>query len=209
MNDLTTDSVVIPVEWGLAEVAAPGQTESGDLSVVLASPQGVVVAVADGLGHGHDAAMAARTAIATVKRHAAGSVISIVQRCHEACRGTRGVAMSLALCDTQYDAITWLGVGNIEGLLIRDGDATSPRRESLLLHNGVVGYSLPTLRPSVLPITHGDTLVFATDGVRSRFMVTPTLGTSPQHTADRILSTFGTRTDDALVLVVRYGRPRP
>jgi serine phosphatase RsbU (regulator of sigma subunit) len=38
----------------------------------------------------------------------------------------------------------------------------------VLLRSGVVGYQLPTLRASTLPIAPGDLLIFATDGIGAR-----------------------------------------
>ena len=76
-------------------------------------------------------------------------------------------------------------------------------QESLLLRAGVVGSQLPALQATVLPIVRGDTLFFATDGVRSDFSVTLSARENPQRAADRILEQYRTGTDDALVLVTR------
>jgi len=72
------------------------------------------------------------------------------------------------------------------------------------LRGGVVGYNLPTPRVVTLPVTQGDTLIFATDGIRSGFATEVVLSDSPQNMADRILENYGRGTDDTLVLVVRY-----
>jgi hypothetical protein len=76
-------------------------------------------------------------------------------------------------------------------------------REPLLLRAGVVGSQLPQLRPTILPIARGDTVYFATDGVRSAFSETLTALENPQKAADRILRQFQSGKDDALVLVTR------
>lgn len=60
-----------------------GEIESGDRHLVKAFPSGVLVAVVDGQGRGHEAAAAAKIAIATLEGHASESVISLVKRCHE------------------------------------------------------------------------------------------------------------------------------
>jgi len=52
---------------------------------------------------------------------------------------------------------------------------------------GVVGSQLPSLQATVLPIAQGDTLFFATDGVRSDFSATLSSRENPQRSADRIL----------------------
>ena len=50
------------IEWGVASRALPGQPTSGDLNVVKSFPDGVLVAALDGVGHGEQAATAARIA---------------------------------------------------------------------------------------------------------------------------------------------------
>src|SRR4029077_2530979 len=101
---------------------------------------------------------------------------------------------------------TWLGVGNVEGLLLHgDGPARpGPGRAALVTRGGIVGSELPRLHPVVLPIAPGDTLIFATDGIREGFADGLSLEAPPQHLADQILARHGKGTDDALVLVARY-----
>lgn len=195
------------IEWGAAASALPGQAVSGDRSVVAPFPGGVLVAVADGLGHGNEASLAAEIAVATLAKYAAESVIALVQRCHEALLRTRGVVMSLASLNGQDNTMTWMGVGNVEGVLFRADAEASPLRESILLRGGTVGYMLPPLRASVLPVARGDTLIFVTDGIRSSFAGDLALVASsraPQQIADGILSRHSRQTDDALALVARY-----
>jgi negative regulator of sigma-B (phosphoserine phosphatase) len=100
--------------------------------------------------------------------------------------------------------MTWLGVGNVQGVLMRADAKNGNVKESLLLRAGVVGSQLPALQATVLPIVQGDTLFFATDGVRSDFSVTLSARENPQRAADRILAHYGNGNDDALVLVARF-----
>ncbi|HXE41852.1 MAG TPA: hypothetical protein VN516_02420, partial [Candidatus Baltobacteraceae bacterium] len=67
-----------------------------------------------------------------------------------------------------------------------------------------VGYQLPSLQASVVPISHGDLLVFATDGVHAGFDQRTNLTETPKQIADGIMSRHFKGTDDALVLAVRY-----
>jgi hypothetical protein len=68
----------------------------------------------------------------------------------------------------------------------------------------VVGIRLPLVEGAIVPVMRGDTLIFATDGIRSEFTQHLALGDGPQQLADKILAQHATRTDDALVLVARY-----
>jgi serine phosphatase RsbU (regulator of sigma subunit) len=194
------------IEWGVATLALPGEAQSGDLHLVKPAGTGVLVAVVDGLGHGAEAATAAQAAVAALERHASESPVALIERCHRALKGTRGVVMSVALFARPERSMTWVGVGNVEGLLLHgDGAARSGApRESLVTRGGIVGSELPRLHPVVLPIARGDTLLFATDGIREGFAEGLPPEATPQQLADQILARHGKGTDDALVLVARY-----
>jgi phosphoserine phosphatase RsbX len=192
------------IDWGVASVALAGEAESGDLHLVKPLKHGVLVAAVDGLGHGAEAAAAARAAVAALDRYADEDVLPLVARCHEALLGTRGVVASLAFLDDARRALTWLSVGNVEGMLLFADPAARPVRASLVTRGGIVGSALPPLRAEVVPIAPGDTLIFATDGIRGGFTEGLASDATPQQLADDILARCGKGTDDALVLVARY-----
>lgn len=194
------------IEWGVASRALQGEPSSGDLKVVKSFPNGVLVAALDGIGHGDEAESAAMVARAILEAHAEESVIALIRRCHEGLRATRGVAMSVASFNLSEALMTWLGVGNVQGVLLRRGLAGGPAEESLLLRAGVVGAQLPSLQAAVLPVSIGDTLILATDGISSDFIRKLARNHPPQKAAESILAQHGKATDDALVLVARYMR---
>jgi phosphoserine phosphatase RsbX len=200
------------IDWGFAIAVRAGEQESGDLHVVKPVGSDVLVAVVDGLGHGAEAAAAARAAVAVLNRHAGDPLPRLVRRCHAALVGTRGVVMSVARFDRAAATMTWLGIGNVEGVLRRADPESRPARATLLTRGGIVGSELPELRAEVLSIAPRDTLIFATDGVETPFADDLPGDASPQELAERILARHGKGTDDALVLVARYaggpgGRP--
>lgn len=194
------------IDWGVATLALAGQSESGDLHLVKPLPHGVLVAVVDALGHGEEAAVAAKIAAATLDACARESVIALINDCHERLKNTHGVVMSLAWFNTRDNTVTWLGVGNVEGVLLHASPSAASDHESVLLRGGVVGYRLPPLRAAVIPINRGDTLIFATDGISSGFAEKLNLSEPPQKMAEQILARHGKENDDALVLVARYMR---
>src|SRR5437867_5333822 len=192
------------IEWGSASLPLAGEVESGDKHVVKTFPHGALLAAMDGLGHGEEAAAAANIAVRVLQSSENESLISLLKRCHEQLRSTRGVVISLAAFNAVDETMTWVGVGNVEGVLLRADPAVNPGYEYLTLRNGVVGSRLPLLHAAVVPVMRGDTLVFATDGIRSQFTQRRALGDGPQQIADRILARYAKGTDDALVLVGRY-----
>jgi serine phosphatase RsbU (regulator of sigma subunit) len=189
------------LEWWVAARSLPGQSDSGDHHLVHEQASGALLAAVDGLGHGREAATVAEIAIRTLRQGAQEHIVALVNRCHEELRGTRGVVMSLASFKAREGTLTWLGVGNVEGLVLRAGGSSIVR---LLLRRGVVGGHLPALHVATFPVRPGDTLVFATDGVGSGFDTDLDPMQPVQALAERILGEHGRGTDDALALIVRF-----
>jgi negative regulator of sigma-B (phosphoserine phosphatase) len=192
------------IAWGAAGRPLPGQAVSGDLFLVKPFPGGALAAVVDGLGHGEAAAAAARHAVRTLEPFARQPPLALVGRCHRGLRDTRGVVLSLASYDAAARALTWLGVGNVAGALQRAGGPAGAPPERLRPRRGVVGYQLPALRADVLTVGAGDTLLLATDGIRSEFADEAPPDATPQQVAEYLLERHGKDSDDALVLVVRF-----
>ena len=198
------------LDWGVASLPLNGQSESGDRSVVQFFPGGVLLGVIDGLGHGNEAALAASAAESILRAQPQEPVISLVRQCHENLRSTRGVVMSLVSFDILHGLMTWLGVGNVRGVLRRSGSSSNLPQEELLLRAGVIGgqIPLPPLQAAVLPVFQGDTLFLASDGIRGEFALEQAPSEMSQRTAQFILSRFAKGNDDALVLVARVGGNR-
>src|SRR5439155_19555428 len=117
MRDSSVDAPPV-IDWGVATLALAGETESGDLHLVKRVGRGTLVVAVDGLGHGAEAAAAARAAVAALDRYAEESLQPLVRRCHEALAGSPGAGMSLSYVDGVEPALTWAGVWNVEGVVL-------------------------------------------------------------------------------------------
>lgn len=197
------------IEHGVAGYVLPGEAESGDHYLLHCDQHGILIAAFDGIGHGQEAANAAKIAASFLKSAPEEPIISLVEQCHERLRSTRGVVLSLASIDPLHGMMTWLGVGNVQGVLVRNDARRGTVDETLLLRAGVVGSHLPSLEAAVLRIAQGDTLIFATDGIRRDFVESLSARENPQRAADRILKEYANGSDDALVLVSRFTGIRP
>jgi negative regulator of sigma-B (phosphoserine phosphatase) len=181
----------------------PGEDVSGDRHVAVTGSR-LVVAVIDGLGHGPDAAHAAGRAADVVGAHPDERPETLVHRCHEALHSTRGAAITIASIDAAVDELRWVGVGNVQAVLLQAGPPERGGRAWVPLRGGVVGYVLPALKPGTVRLRRDDVLVLATDGVRPVFGEWPRPSEPPGDIAARILAAQGRDSDDALVLVARY-----
>jgi len=190
------------IEWGWA--GQPFDIVSGDLHVMAPFPGGVLVALLDGLGHGHEAAEVSLAAASVLEAHASDTVLDLIQRCHNTLRKTRGLVMSLASFSAGPPTLTWAGVGNVAGDILCKQPKPEHANRTLVTRGGVVGFQLPPLRAEVLPILPGDTLIFTTDGISSGFSTGLAMNHNPQEIADFILARFAKSSDDAHVVVARY-----
>lgn len=192
--------------WGVASHAQGNQVDCGDAFTIQPTTAGFLVAVIDGLGHGPDAARAAQRAVNAINQSAEAPPQEILRACHRALLSSRGAAISMAQVDLEEERLAWLGVGNVEGVVLNPmaHKDFSWRSESLLVRGGVVGYELPNLRAGNVPFGLGSVLVFATDGIKEGFSSAISAGRHPQWTADQIMGGYDRGTDDALVLVVKH-----
>jgi negative regulator of sigma-B (phosphoserine phosphatase) len=192
------------LQWGVAAAPLPGQIESGDRFVIEPFHDGALVAVVDALGHGHRAAQIAGQAVDVLARHAHENLAALVQRCHGVLRDRHGATMSLASFDWQAHRMTWLGIGNVVGVVVPHSFRVESQVKRLLVRGGVVGGDLPDLEPITIALVPNDTLIMATDGIDEEFADELPQDLAPQPMAEHLFARYAKSTDDSLVLVARY-----
>lgn len=190
------------VEVEVATWVLSNDGECGDHYLVERFKDGALVAVVDGIGHGVEAAKVALKTISILKGQADAPVEDLVQQCHAALRGTRGAVLALASFNTRTRRMTWTGVGNVEGKLFSGAPSAAPT--TLLSSMGTLGQGTVEVRPSEVALKSGDTLILATDGVRSDFYLGVNFKKASKQLAEEILERSARRSDDALVAVARY-----
>lgn len=194
------------LDWSVATRAFPGESQSGDHYIVTRTSTGWLLAVADGLGHGPQASAAGRIFTEVVGRHIEEQPVALIRLCHEALRATRGSAGAVVTIDRSRSLLSWVGVGNVEGVL-RHADPVVSASDYITMRGGIVGYRLPDLQPAFLRLRDGDTLALATDGIHGDFVQAITTRQRPDVLAGNILNRYAKATDDALVLVARWSLP--
>ena len=191
------------VEWAVASRSLETE-ESGDAYLVSPLPGVTMLCVVDGLGHGPAAGLAARRAVELLSAGDVETPLTVLQRCHEGLRSTRGVVLAAAWVDGSRGLLTWLVVGNVHAVLVRARRVAGTRPRLLLGVAGVLGRQFPPVREHQEAIEPGDLLVFATDGIRPEFADDLRAGHAPGRLAPAILAGHWTGGDDALVLAARY-----
>lgn len=192
------------VEWASAFVTLPGETQCGDRHYVADVPEGTLIAVVDGIGHGDEAAFAAERAVEVIDRYGVSEPIELLmQRCDTALRDTRGAAISIASFVAEEHTLNWLAIGNVSGRVQRRAPVSQFPHESLLLRPGVVGRRPARGQPTAVRIGRGDVLVFATDGVDPDFIESIDVEDTAESIAETLLAKHGKANDDALAFVIR------
>ena len=184
----------------MARHALHGSPSCGDVCGWWRLGQYTVLCILDGLGHGPEAEAAAEAALAVARNHDAEDLIDLFSQADAALRGTRGVAMGVAVIQGRTGEMRYAAVGNVRALLETDGlryfDG-SP---------GIIGAGFHKPVPETVKLTRGAMWVLFTDGLRSRVDLStygPSQRANVQSLADRILRDWSRGTDDAGVIVYR------
>ena len=195
-----------PIEWAAKARPRPGENVCGDRMIAVdVEDTGALIGVLDGLGHGAEAAEAASCGVDVLRAARAEPLDVLVQRCHRALSGTRGVAMTLARIDFRTDTLSWAGIGNVAADLVAKHPAGVEVRSSARLAGGIVGYRIPeALTPQEVPIRPGDLLVITSDGIVEDHLDGIDFAASSLAIADQILRRHAKDSDDALVLAARH-----
>ncbi len=187
----------------VAAVCLPkrGEQLCGDAWAIVQQPGRALIVVADGLGHGPQAAQAAQVAVRIFTDHAQQSPTEILQAAHAALRSTRGAAMAVVEVLPALGLVRFAGIGNIAGT-IQDGGES----RSLASHNGTVGFEMRKVHQFDYPWPAGALLVLHSDGLQSQWRLDRYPGLARKHpalVAGVLYRDFQRGRDDVTVLAAR------
>lgn len=185
---------------GVVSIAKSGEEVCGDgWKSELLADKGLCL-VADGLGHGVNAAIAARQAMESFSEHRREAPVEIIERVHDALRSTRGAAVAIAQVDYSQKVVRYCGVGNISGAIIANGDA-----RHLASLNGTAGVEVRKISEFTYPWSDESILIMHSDGLMSRWDLKSYPGLAqrdPSLIAAVLYRDFNRGRDDVTVLVV-------
>ena len=186
--------------WGAVSVAMPGQDVCGD-SWSVAADGSTTLFVADGLGHGQEAANASVEAVRLFHRFNGHRVPTLLDYVHGGLRATRGAAVSIARFDRETRKIQFAGIGNVAGALASNGNL---RR--MVSMPGTAGHNARKIQEFDYPFD-GGLIVLASDGVGTNWNFGRYPGIQSNHPAliaAVLYRDFGRKRDDATVLVGKW-----
>jgi len=189
-----------PLEVGAVCLPKPGEEACGDAWAVEWRGDHCVILVADGLGHGADAAAAAMAAVNALRTHPQLAPAALIEFAHGALRSTRGAALAVADLDLARE-VRYAGIGNIAGVLHAPDDA-----RHMVSHSGIVGHEARKIQEFVYPWSPDSLLVIHSDGLATHWNLGQypgLVGRRPSLIAGVLYRDFARGRDDVTVVVAK------
>ena len=163
------------VVGGIVKPAA-GEDVSGDAWAFREWDGAVVLIVADGLGHGLEAAQASAEAIRAFRNASDLTPVPVLQQVHSALRGTRGAAVAVAHIQVADRRVRYAGIGNISGVISR-----AEKPIFMISHSGTAGYQSPRLQEFSYSLPEGAMVIMHSDGLPTSWKLDTYPGLRPCH----------------------------
>ena len=190
---------IMPV-CGCIAIPIHGEEICGDDCASVDTQAGLTLIVADGLGHGPEAAAAANEAVRLFQSHKARPIAELLDYIHNGLRATRGAAIAIARLDRQRSRVQYGGIGNIAGAII----APEGVRRMVSL-NGTAGHNARKILAFDYAWTTG-IVVMHSDGLGTSWSLDRYPGLAQMHPtliASVLYRDFTRGRDDVTVLVAR------
>jgi anti-sigma regulatory factor (Ser/Thr protein kinase) len=186
---------------GGISVPAPGEVECGDAWSEERRPGNATMLVVDGLGHGPNAAVAAREAVRVFGESPGALPVPRVEALNAALRATRGAAVAVAHIDAARKIVRFSGLGNISAT-IHEQDSV----RHLVSQHGIAGQNSRRIEEYTYPWSEHAVLVMHSDGIATRLDLAAYPGLLERHpglVAGVLYRDFARGRDDATVVVAR------
>lgn len=165
--------------WGAVSTNAPGEVVCGDQWAIACKDDLLSLMIVDGLGHGMLAHEVAAQAVRIFIEHSTEQPAQLLERMHQALRSGRGAAIAVARCDLKSGEVTYAGIGNVAGVLVRaDG-----QQNGLVSNNGTVGADHISVKEFKYGWKPGEVFVMHSDGLQTRWSVKDRPGLAACHPA--------------------------
>jgi anti-sigma regulatory factor (Ser/Thr protein kinase) len=164
------------VELGAVCLPKSGEDVAGDGWLLECLGDYRTIMVVDGLGHGPNAARAARVATEAFAAHASAEPAALMDICHEALATTRGAAGAAARIEPAKRRGTFAGIGNIACRI----EALGERRQ-LVSHSGTLGHVMRRVQEFEFNFPVGSLLILHSDGLATHWAGSDYPGLTTKH----------------------------
>jgi anti-sigma regulatory factor (Ser/Thr protein kinase) len=163
------------IHGGLA-LPFPGETACGDAWACSGESSLRRIMIADGLGHGPEAATASRTATEVFEATATLSIAEVLARQHLVLKQTRGAAVALAEVDAGARTVAFAGVGNVSAVIV--GPDSS---EHMVSMNGTIGRAVRKIQTFTYALPERAMVVMHSDGLSTHWSFDQYPGIRARH----------------------------
>ncbi|GJH13661.1 ATP-binding protein [Caballeronia novacaledonica] len=191
--------------YGVVNLPLQTETVSGDAWACHANQGEFTVLVADGLGHGPLANVAAIEAAKALAANGDQPLDRIMEVANVALRPTRGAAVGIArmpaLASMAGMPVSFAGIGNISASVW-----TESSHRHLVSHSGIVGHAARRAQLFDVPYPPDALVVLHSDGLTSRWDLARYPGLAMRHpalVAAVLYRDFSRGSDDVTVFVAR------
>lgn len=186
---------------GAVSVPKSGEDVCGDSWAVSLGAEDTTLMVADGLGHGPEAAEAAVEAVRLFHRFNGHRPQVLLDYIHGGLRATRGAAVSIARFQPAAGQVVYSGIGNVAGVIAANGEM---RR--MVSMPGTAGHNARKIQTFDYPFTSG-LIILHSDGIASSWTLAPYPSLAARHPtliAAVLYRDLTRHRDDATVLVAKW-----
>ena len=197
LRPFTVGAVCLPLD---------GEEACGDAWVVHQTAERSLVMVADGLGHGADAATAAAQAMRTFRAHVERGPAELVAVLDAALRPTRGAAVAVAEILSRRGVVNYAGLGNIAGRIYEGEDV-----RHLATTHGTAGTGTRKTHQHTYPWPPDGLLLMHSDGLASLWDLDGYPGLRSRHPSlvAGVLFRDHRQRDDVTVVAVTHAQAKP
>ena len=183
-------------------LASVGETMSSDAWDIRIVGERATIVVADGLGHGLEAADASATAVETVGIDH-GSPSAALGHAHAYMKFPRDAAVAVAEMDAKAGTVVFAGAGDIAGRIVSSSD-----EKFLISQSGTLGAQTGDLRDISYSWPEHSIVVLHSDGLRNHWNLSGLPGLiqcDPAVIAGWLLRDYTRGTNDVSVVVLKRG----
>lgn len=187
-------------DFGCIAIPIRGEEICGDDCTAVSTTAGFTLFVADGLGHGAEAALASNEAVRLFQRNSSRPIPELIDTIHNGLRSTRGAAIAIARFVQSDGRVQFGGIGNIAGVIVAPG---AVRRMVSL--NGTAGHNARKIIAFDYAFTDG-LVIMHSDGLTTSWSLDRYPGITRMHTtliAAVLYRDHSRQRDDVTVMVAR------
>ena len=190
------------VDYSIRIEAFSGRTEEcGDTGFFIQNNNNCFISHIDALGHNANSYIASSIAVEFLQHYHHLDIIDLVAGLHENLKGTVGIVGFFGVLNLKTGIFEYSGIGNIKARIFGFS------RQTLILKDGIIGYSTCRAHKAQTTIFPGDIIILTSDGIKENYLIEDypdLLSGNSNDIASAYIRNLSKDDDDASCSVLRY-----